>query len=81
MQEFCDESFRTLKTFETQYGYLWYDCCDRMENMLEEERRNDWDSYCLSCGDYSEIIVGDQCPACFESGGYIGYRRSLTSLK
>lgn len=75
--EFCDECYSDLKTYETQYGFLCDDCASDMECMEEEDRHNDMDNYCLSCGCYSEILEGGQCPMCFEMDGYIGYSVSL----
>lgn len=70
-QHFCDECFKTIETYETQYGYLCDECLGKQDEQEEEDRRNDIENYCLSCGCYSEILERFKCPACFEMDGYI----------
>jgi len=74
---FCEEcGGEVKKEYRVDTGYLLCGKCSWKEYLQEEEdRRQDMDRYCLSCGNYSEILEGGQCPMCFEMGGYIGYSR------
>jgi hypothetical protein len=71
----CDECNRIVEDlsdiYEGEDGYRQCGKCAWQEYLQQEEdRRDDPENYCVSCGRYSEILDRQKCPMCFEGDGY-----------